>query len=69
MRTLDDVTVEEFRAVMDKQIQATTDPDRKDDLIMVREFYTNPAFRKALSDMVWETLEKKERTKSSNTQT
>lgn len=45
--------MEEIRAVFEKVISTVQDPDRKDELELCREYYTNPEFKKYLEDMVW----------------
>jgi hypothetical protein len=39
------------RAVFDKAISETKDPERVAKLELLREWYTNPKFRTALSDL------------------
>lgn len=45
---------EDFRNLINQQINGETDANRVAQLELAREFFTNDAFRQALSDMVWE---------------
>lgn len=44
----------EVREIFNKVIAGQTDPDRVANLEIVREYFTNPDFKRALEDFVWQ---------------
>lgn len=48
------MTNEQAREIFNQAIAAATDKDHVARLELAREFFTNEAFRKALSEKVWE---------------
>jgi protoheme ferro-lyase len=48
------MTTEQAREVFNAMIASTADADKKANLELVREYLTNAAFRKAMSDKVRE---------------
>jgi protoheme ferro-lyase len=48
------MTTTEARAVFNSVIATESNPDRVAKLELLREYFTNPEFRKALEDHVWE---------------
>jgi len=48
------MTNQEAREVFNQAIAATADADKIARIELVREFFTNPAFRKSLEDHVWD---------------
>jgi hypothetical protein len=50
------MTNEQARDIFNQAIASTTNADQIARLEVVREFLTNPEFRKNLSDFVWSTL-------------
>jgi hypothetical protein len=48
------MTDQEAREIFQKAIEAQTDPDQKAKLEIAREWFTNPDFRKQLSDTVFD---------------
>ena len=47
------MTTEAARAIFDAARDATTCPDARARIELCREYFTNPAFRKALVDYTW----------------
>lgn len=52
------MTATEARAIFDQAIANTADPDRIAKIELMREYFTNADFRKALEDHVWELTQK-----------
>ncbi len=48
------MTNEQARRIFDAAIARATDADKRARLELAREFFTNPAFAKALSDYTYE---------------
>lgn len=48
------MTTNQARAIFNKAIASTTDADQIAKIELAREFFTNEAFRKAMSQKVWE---------------
>lgn len=53
------MTDSEARAIFDKAIAETSDPHKRDDAILLREYFTNAKFRRALEDHIWELTQAK----------
>ncbi len=47
------MTNEQAKAIFNKAISATADADQVARLELVREYFTNPIFRRALEDHSW----------------
>lgn len=47
------MTSEQAREIFDRRIAEIDDPDKQDDLRLVREYFCNPLFRRALADLAW----------------
>lgn len=52
--------IAEIRKVFNDSIKGETDPDRIANVELLREYFCNPTFRKAMSDIVFEIIQKKE---------
>lgn len=48
------MTNEQAREVFNQAIRNTTDADAIANIELAREYFTNPTFRKALEDHIWE---------------
>jgi hypothetical protein len=51
------MTTQQAREIFNQAAASATDTDAIARIELAREYFTNPAFRKALEDFVWETVQ------------